>query len=610
MPLERERGITIKLRTVRMNYHPQHSPSSYRLHMVDCPGHTDFSFEVSRSLSAVEGALLLIDASQGVQAQTIANVLLAKSYNLSIIPVINKIDLPNADVPRVSAQIEQLLGETGRKPLLVSAKNGQGIDAVLDSIVENIPSPTGDANAPLQALIFDSYYDSYRGVVSYLRIVNGAIALNDSIQALSVPGKTYQVLGLGYLAPQERKVDALRAGDIGYVTAALKSTSSAPVGDTITHGGASNKAVGKSLTKYQASKPMIFGGLYPSASDDFEVVKSALEKLKLSDSSLQFQVDNSPAMGYGFRVGYLGLLHADIVCERLRREFGVDVIATAPSVEYQVKLQEAVKKSKDEEGWKLISNPADIPDGPVKIREPYAKLEILAPEEYIGAIMNVCQERRGEIVNTDYFSEDQVQLTYFMPIMETINDLADVLKSRSKGYASMDYEFAEYRESDLVKMNVVVAKEKVEALSNVISRRDAERKGRAICLKLKQNLPRAQFTITLQACLGNKVVASESIPPQRKDVTAKCELHHPFNPFSPFSCTSLSRLNLSGKLSVRLVEESANTICTSAHMIPESFACRLWRRCIPKEEATKEASGGEEEDEGVWKSECPSRSIR
>lgn len=487
--------------------------------MVDCPGHTDFAFEVGRSLAAVEGVLLLVDASQGVQAQTVANVMMAKEAGLSIIPVINKVDLLNADVERAKEEIGELLGGGDEEVecVLASAKLGKGIDEVLERVVRDIPEPKGDEGGPLQALIFDSYYDSYRGVVLYVRVVQGTLKVNDEVKALSCPEKSYEVLGLGCLAPQEKQLKELCAGDVGFVTAAIKSTSAAPVGDTITHCGF-GKVEGERLPGYKPAKAVIYGGLYPVENGDFELVRSALEKLQLSDSALEFRVDTSSAMGMGFRVGYLGLLHADIVRERLKREFGVNTMSTAPSVRFEV-----CRVNGKDKMWEVISNPAEVPDEAMRIKEPFAGLEILTPEEFVGPLMELCQDRRGILMDMDYLGENRVTLKYDMPVMEIIADLNDVLKSKSRGYASMDYSLKDYRETDLVKLNILVAKEKVDPLAMIVSRKEVERRGRAVCLKLKSSIPRAQFVIAIQACVGSKVIASETISAQRKDVTAKCK---------------------------------------------------------------------------------------
>lgn len=501
-----------KLNTARMNYVNPKDGLTYVINLIDSPGHVDFTFEVSRSLEACEGALLVVDASQGVEAQTLANVYLALEANLELIPILNKIDLPGAEPDHVRQQIEDVIGLDTTNAIEASAKSGIGMNQVLQSIIDHIPPPIDLSAKPLRALVFDSYFDSYRGVVVYLRIVEGTLKKGDKIEFI-VTGKQFVAEEIGVLAPGQQPVDKLEVGEIGYLIGAIKTVEDARVGDTCTL--AVNGAE-EPLPGYREVKPMIFAGVFPIDSDQYEHLKDSLEKLKLNDAALQFEVENSAAMGYGFRVGFLGLLHKDVVQERLEREYNLDIISTAPSVVYKV------KPNKGDEF--LVDNPANLPE-PTKreyIAEPYVKLEIITPEEFVGTLMELAQNRRGEYLELKYVMSDRVTLVYDIPLAEIVNDFFDHLKSRSRGYASMEYELTGFRRNNLVKLDVALNGENVDALSSIVHADKAYGVGRGLVKKLKGIIPRAQFKIPIQARIGPKVIASEQLSALKKDVTSKC----------------------------------------------------------------------------------------
>ena len=504
MDLERERGITIKLNAVEIKY------KNYLLHLIDTPGHVDFTYEVSRSLAACEGAILVVDATQGIEAQTIANLYLALSHDLTIIPVINKIDLPNADVDRVKKEIIDNLGFNEDEILLVSAKNGIGIDALVDAIVDRIPAPKTDSNV-LQALIFDSVFDPYKGVIIYTRVFNGSIKAGDKIKMVATHA-IYDVVEVGVNTPFPKTKDVLNAGDVGYITASIKSISDVKVGDTITH---ENEVV-EALTGYKEIKPMVFCGLYPIDSKKYLELKEALLKLKLNDASLNFEPETSKALGFGFRCGFLGMLHMDVTEERIEREFNVPIIATSPSVVYEAKLTSG--------DIVMIDNPNEMPDRTKisSISEPYIKTNIFVPTEYIGSVMELCQNKRGNYINMDYINKTRVNIHYEMPLSEVVYDFFDKLKSYTKGYASFDYEVIGYKESNLVKMDILINKEVVDALSVIVHKDFAYQRGKAICENLKEIIPRQMFEVPIQASIGSKVIARETVKAMRKDVLAKC----------------------------------------------------------------------------------------
>ncbi|KAJ7552122.1 hypothetical protein O6H91_06G042700 [Diphasiastrum complanatum] len=507
MDLERERGITIKLQAARMRYVSKDG-QAYCLNLIDTPGHVDFSYEVSRSLAACEGALLVVDASQGVEAQTLANVYLALENNLEIIPVLNKIDLPGAEPERVCKEIEEVVGLDCSNAIFCSAKEGVGIHNILEAIVQMVPAPKNTTQDPLRALIFDSYYDPYRGVIAYFRVVDGILKQGDSVQFM-----VYEVDEIGVLSPAQMPVNELFAGEVGYLAASIRSVADARVGDTITH---SAKAARKALPGYQEATPMVFCGLFPVDADQFAELRDALEKLQLNDAALKFEPETSSAMGFGFRCGFLGLLHMEIVQERLEREYNLNLITTAPSVVYRVIL---VDNSMVE-----CSNPSELPDpgGRKEINEPYVKIDMMTPKDYIGPLMELAQERRGEFKEMKYITENRASLVYELPLAEMVGDFFDQLKSRTKGYASMEYSLIGYRKSDLVKLDVMINGECVEPLSAIVHREKAYSVGRALTQKLKELIPRQLFKIPIQACIGAKVIASEAISAMRKDVLAKC----------------------------------------------------------------------------------------
>ena len=511
MDLERERGITIKLQAARMNFTAKDG-KDYIINLIDTPGHVDFSYEVSRSLAACEGALLVVDASQGVEAQTLANVYLALENDLEIIPVLNKIDLPGAEPERVAEEIEEVVGLDCSDVIKASAKAGIGIEDILESIVNHVPPPEDTVDKPLRALIFDSYYDAYRGVIVYFRVMDGKVKKGDRVR-LMASGKEYEIDELGVLSPNQIQVEELHAGEVGYFAAAIKTVEDARVGDTIT---LSETPAAEPLPGYTEAKPMVFCGLFPTDSDQYEDLRDALEKLKLNDAALSYEPETSSAMGFGFRCGFLGLLHMEIVQERLEREYNLELITTAPSVIYRITTIEGEVIE--------IDNPSQLPPPQqrTKIEEPYIKIEIITPETYVGTLMDLCQTCRGDFQDMKYFTLNRTCLVYELPLAEVVTDFFDRLKSRSRGYASMEYQLIGYRENNLVKLDILVNKDGVDALSTIVHRDKAYYVGRALTEKLKELIPRHQFKVPIQAAIGTKVIASEHIPALRKDVLAKC----------------------------------------------------------------------------------------
>jgi GTP-binding protein LepA len=512
MDVERERGITVKSQAVRLIYHAKNG-EEYIFNLIDTPGHVDFNYEVSRALAACDGAILIVDAAQGVEAQTLANAYLAIDHDLEILPVINKIDLPSADPDRVANEIEDVIGIEAMDAPRISAKTGENVDQVLEAIVEKLPAPTGDANAPLEALIFDSKYDSYRGVIVFMRVVNGSVKAGDEVLFMQ-SGAHMNVVEVGtFGAGQLFPADELSAGSVGYLTASIKNIQDARVGDTVTL--LTNPAA-QALPGYKKVNPMVYCGLYPADSARYPDLRDALEKLQLNDASLQFEPETSAALGFGFRCGFLGLLHLEVIQERLENEYDLDLVTTAPGVVYKV-------HKTDGQVFEL-TNPSNLPD-PSEIEfmeEPIVSAEIMVTKDYIGAIMDLCQERRGEYVSMEYVEENRALLKYDLPLNEIIYDFFDVLKSRSRGYASFDYEFKGYQKSKLVKLDILVNKEQVDALSFIVFEGTAYERGRKMCEKLKENIPRQMFEIPIQAAIGNKVIARETIRAFRKDVLAKC----------------------------------------------------------------------------------------
>ncbi|WIF94817.1 translation elongation factor 4 [Caminicella sporogenes] len=510
MDLERERGITIKLQTTRLIY--KEDGEEYILNLIDTPGHVDFTYEVSRSLAACEGAILVVDASQGVEAQTLANVYLAVEQDLEIVPVINKIDLPSARPEEVKKEIEEVIGIEVENAPLISAKEGINIEEVLKAIVKYIPHPQGDEKAPLKALIFDSYYDSYKGAVAYVRIKEGTVRPGDKIMMMS-SGKTFEVSEVGIFAPGPRPIEELRAGDVGYITASIKNVKNCRVGDTITH---ADNPCDKPLPGYKKATPMVYCGIYPAEGEKYENIRDALEKLQLNDAALEFEPETSVALGFGFRCGFLGLLHMEIIQQRLEREFDLDIITTSPSVIYKV------VKSNGEEI--MIQNPTNLPPQSeiAYMEEPIVEANIIIPNEYVGNVMELCQDRRGTLLNMEYLDQRRVVLHYELPLNEVIYDFFDALKSKTKGYGSFDYEFKEYRKSKLVKLDILLNKEVIDAFSLIVHESKAYSRGRIICEKLKEVIPRHMFAIPIQAAIGSKVIARETIKALRKDVLAKC----------------------------------------------------------------------------------------
>jgi GTP-binding protein LepA len=511
MELERERGITIKLQAARMNYTALDG-QEYVLNLIDTPGHVDFSYEVSRSLLACEGALLVVDASQGVEAQTLANVYLALESNLEIIPVLNKIDLPGAEPERVRAEIEEIIGLDCSGAILTSAKQGIGIQEILESVVLLVPPPRDTINEPFRALIFDSYYDSYRGVIVYFRVMDGSVKRGDKVR-LMASGKEYVIDELGILSPTQVEVDDLHAGEVGYFAASIKAVGDARVGDTIT---LVNNPAAEALAGYAEAKPMVFCGLFPTDADQYPELRDALDKLRLNDAALNYEPETSSAMGFGFRCGFLGLLHMEIVQERLEREYNLDLITTAPSVVYRVTDNHGVAT--------YIDNPSTLPDPNhrQKIEEPYVKLEMITPEEYVGTLMELCQNRRGEFKDMKYLTKGRTTVIYEMPLAEVVTDFFDRMKSNTRGYASMEYQMIGYRENHLVKLDLMINGDPVDALAMIVHRDKAYNVGRAMTEKLKELIPRHQFKVPIQAAIGSKIIASENIPALRKDVLAKC----------------------------------------------------------------------------------------
>ena len=510
MDLERERGITIKLNAVSLNY--TYEGEDYLLHLIDTPGHVDFSYEVSRSLAACEGAILVVDAAQGIEAQTLANLYLALDSNLVIIPVINKIDLPNADPDKVKQELMDTLGFDEDEIILTSAKNGIGIKELVEAVIKKVPAPTGKKEEPLQALIFDSYFDVYRGIIASIRIVNGEVKVGDKIKMMAT-GATYEVTALGVHTPKEQEKNKLTTGEVGFLSASIKDISDVKVGDTITLD--SNPAI-KPLHGYKPMKPMVFCGLYPTQSSKFPDLREALEKLKLNDAALEFEPETSKALGFGFRCGFLGLLHMEIIEERIEREFGISLIATSPSVIYDVTLTD--------ESHVLVDSPVKMPDRVriKKIEEPYIRTNIFVPAEYIGAIMELCQNKRGSYVSMEYLDQTRVNIHYDIPLSEIVYDFFDKLKSSTKGYASFDYELIGYKESNLVKMDILLNGEVVDALSVIVHKDFAYNRGKAIVNNLKKLIPRQQFEVPIQAAIGNKAIARADVKAVRKDVLAKC----------------------------------------------------------------------------------------
>ncbi len=505
MDLERERGITIKAQAVTIEY------QGYELNLIDTPGHVDFAYEVSRSLAACEGAILVIDAAQGVEAQTMANIYLALEHDLEIIPVINKIDLPSANPDRVKEQLLDI-GIDPDEAILASAKEGTNIDKILDAVIERVPEPHDGSQEALRALVFDSFYDSYQGVIAYVRIMEGSVKKNEKIMMMSNK-KSYQVDEVGFFAPDMNEKDELSSGEVGYIIAGIKDVRNCRVGDTITK---KDRPAEKALPGYQKVKPMVFSGLYPSDNADYEVLKEALEKLQLNDASFTFEPESSEALGFGFRCGFLGLLHMEVIQERLEREYDLDLVITAPSVEYKI-----IKKDGEE---MEIENPALFPEQNeiAKIMEPFVTAELHTPEEYVGQAMELCQENRGEFKDMQYIDEDRVNLKYEMPLSEIITDFFNELKSKTRGYATLDYEFEGYKESDLVKLDILVNKEVVDALSTIVHEENSYQRGNSLARKLKKVIPKHMFKIPIQAAIGGKIIARVNIPALRKNVLQKC----------------------------------------------------------------------------------------
>lgn len=505
MDIEKERGITIKLNAVRLKY------KDYVFNLIDTPGHVDFTYEVSRSLAACEGVILVVDAAQGIEAQTLANLYLAIDYNLEVIPVINKIDLPNADIDKVTKELNEL-GFRKEEIILVSAKTGYGIDELLEAIANKIPHPTEDADTRLKALVFDSYYDSYKGAIAHVRVFSGKIKVGDTIKFMNSTSK-YVVTDLGIHTPYEEKVKTLEAGMVGYIGAAIKNIEDVKVGDTVT---LYDDPALSALPGYKPMKPMVFSGIYPTQTNKYPLLREALEKLKLNDAALSFEAETSSALGFGFRCGFLGLLHMDITLERLEREFNLELIATSPSVKYAVKLTDGSEI--------LIDSPSKMPDRTriKNISEPYIMTNILVPTDYIGSVMTLCQEKRGEYINMDYLSSTRVNIHYHIPLAEIVYDFFDKLKSYTKGYASFDYDFIGYKISDLVKLTILLNGEVIDAFSTIVHKDFAYNRGKNIVNNLVKLIPRQQFEVPVQAAIGNKMIARSDIKAMRKDVLAKC----------------------------------------------------------------------------------------
>ncbi|MBR2707097.1 MAG: translation elongation factor 4 [Mogibacterium sp.] len=511
MDIERERGITIKLQTTRLLYKAKDG-QEYILNLIDTPGHVDFNYEVSRSLAACDGAVLVVDATQGVEAQTLGNVYLALDEDLEILPVLNKMDLDSARPDEARAEIEDIIGLDASEAPEISAKTGQGIDEMLEKLVEVIPPPQGDPDGKLKALIFDSYYDSYKGVIIYTRIFDGRVKRGDTIRMMNT-GKNYEVTEVGYCIPGTVPADELKAGEVGYICGSIKQVADARVGDTIT---LAQDPADKPLKGYKKAQSMVYCGIFPAEGEKYENVKDALEKLQVNDAAFNFEPETSAALGYGFRCGFLGLLHMDVITERLAREFDLDVITTLPSVVYKVVMKDGRVLD--------IQNPSNLPD-PVEIahiEEPIVKADIMTPNDYVGSIMTLCQARRGNMIHMEYLTKTRVQLHYEIPLNEVIYDFFDALKSRTRGYASLDYEFLRYQQAKLVKLDILLNREKIDALSTIVPEEEAMAKGRGICEKLKDIIPRHQFEVPIQAAIGQKIIARETVRAYRKDVLAKC----------------------------------------------------------------------------------------
>lgn len=511
MDLERERGITIKLNAVRLKYEAKDG-NTYTFHLIDTPGHVDFTYEVSRSLAACEGAILVVDAAQGIEAQTLANVYLALDNELELLPVINKIDLPAAEPERVKQEIEDMIGLDQDDVVLASAKSNIGIEEILEKIVEVVPAPDGDPEAPLQALIFDSEYDPYRGVISSIRIVDGVVKAGDKIRMMAT-GKEFEVTEVGINTPKQLPVDELTVGDVGYIIASIKNVDDSRVGDTIT---LASRPASEPLQGYKKMNPMVYCGLFPIDNKNYNDLREALEKLQLNDASLEFEPESSQALGFGYRTGFLGMLHMEIIQERIEREFGIELIATAPSVIYQCILRDGSEVT--------VDNPAQMPDRDKidKIFEPYVRATMMVPNDYVGAVMELCQRKRGQFINMDYLDDIRVNIVYELPLAEVVFDFFDQLKSNTKGYASFDYEFIENKESNLVKMDILLNGDKVDALSFIVHRDFAYERGKALVEKLKTLIPRQQFEVPVQAAIGQKIVARTNIKSMGKNVLAKC----------------------------------------------------------------------------------------
>ena len=511
MDLERERGITIKAQAVKLNYKAENG-ETYNLNLIDTPGHVDFTYEVSRSLAACEGAILVVDAAQGIEAQTLANVYLALEHNLEIIPVINKIDLPSAEPERVKKELEDIIGLDTSDAVLASAKEGVGIKEILEQIVDKVPAPKGDLSAPLKALVFDSHYDSYKGVIAYIRIVNGTVKPGMDIRMMSTK-KEFEANEVGVFRPALTSIDQLGVGDVGFIAASIKNVRDVRVGDTVTN---ARKPTAEPLPGYRQITPMVFCGLFPIDGADYDDLRDALEKLRLNDGSLMFEPETSIALGFGFRLGFLGLLHMEIIQERLEREYGLSLITTAPSVVFRI--------YKTDGEILEIDNPTNMP--PVqeiqKMEEPFVKATVMVPNQYVGTVMDLAQEKRAIFLNMEYLTETRVMLTYEMPLIEIIYDFFDLLKSRTKGYASLDYEFSGYKESELAKLDIMVSGEIVDALSCIVHKEKSYQRGRQLAEKLKDIIPRHMFEVPIQATIGTKIIARETVKAMRKNVLAKC----------------------------------------------------------------------------------------
>ena len=511
MALEKERGITIKLQTTRLEYKAENG-ENYVLNLIDTPGHVDFTYEVSRSLAACEGALLVVDATQGVEAQTMANVYLALDEDLKILPVLNKIDLQSADIDKTCSEIEDLIGIDANAAPKISAKEGIGISDVLEDVVKNVPAPSGDESKPLKALIFDSYYDNYKGVIIYARVFDGRVKKGDIIKMMNTD-KKYEVTEVGYCVPFTQESKELRAGDVGYIQASIKQVKDARVGDTIT---GADRATEKALPGYKKAQSMVFCGIYPAEGESYENVKDALEKLQVNDAALTFEPETSIALGFGFRCGFLGLLHMEIIVERLEREFNLSVITTSPSVIYRVVMNDG--------SVEMVQNPSNLPEPTLisEMQEPIVKADIMIPKEFVGTVMEICQERRSVLLNMEYVTENRVVLHYDMPLNEVVYDFFDQLKSRTRGYGSLDYEFSRYEKSKLIRLDILLNKDLVDAFSIIVHEDSARKRGKMICERLKDIIPRHQFEVPIQAAIGQKVIARETVRALRKDVIAKC----------------------------------------------------------------------------------------